>query len=479
MKKNRVLIGLYVSLAGMVSAAYLIGVLYYSERFLPNTTIDGFDCSKKTVAEVSEIIKNAALSYTVDVYGRVDGEGNQGKIISMTGKEMGVELPNIEANVNDALKSQNPFCWIEVLADKKYSPDFEKAIMFDEKKISDLLTESKYFRSENMVQPVSAAIGEYNEKTGEYEIDPGLVGNVLYIKGAVNEITRACEELAVKVELGEESYKEPGIRADNKKLNEGVEKANKWLDTCITYDWNGTEVKVDRSVIKDWIAFSGFEPVIDEDALSKFVDEMAYANDTYGKRRTFMTSLGFELELPSGAYGWKTDRSIEKPALLELIKEGAVTEREPEYVTKGYVKGKDDIGNSYVEIDLTDQHLYLYMDGEVVLESDFVSGNMSNGNTTPPGVFGITYKQQDAVLRGANYETPVKYWMPFNGNVGMHDATWRRNFGGTIYLTNGSHGCVNLPLKKAKEIYSYMESGFPVVCYYYEQEPEEEVEVVY
>ena len=104
----------------------------------------------------------------------------------------------------------------------------------------------------------------------------------------------------------------------------------------------------------------------------------------------------------------------------------------------------------------------------MVLETDFVSGNMSKPDCiTPPGVFGLTYKTRNAVLRGANYETPVNYWMPFNGNVGMHDATWRSSFGGTIYLTSGSHGCVNLPLNMAAAIYEYMSTGFPIVCYYY------------
>jgi lipoprotein-anchoring transpeptidase ErfK/SrfK len=120
-----------------------------------------------------------------------------------------------------------------------------------------------------------------------------------------------------------------------------------------------------------------------------------------------------------------------------------------------------------VEVDMTNQHLYLYQNGTVELESDFVSGNMSKGYNTPAGVFGLTYKTKNAVLRGADYATPVNYWMPFNGNVGMHDATWRSSFGGNIYLTSGSHGCINLPLDKAKEIYQYMSENFPIICYYY------------
>ena len=105
----------------------------------------------------------------------------------------------------------------------------------------------------------------------------------------------------------------------------------------------------------------------------------------------------------------------------------------------------------------------------MVFETDFVSGSMSSTPdcVTPPGVFGITYKTTNAVLRGNGYETPVTYWMPFHGNYGMHDATWRTEFGGDIFMTNGSHGCLNLPLDSAATIYSYMYEGYPVICYYY------------
>ena len=111
--------------------------------------------------------------------------------------------------------------------------------------------------------------------------------------------------------------------------------------------------------------------------------------------------------------------------------------------------------------------MVLFYKGNLVLETDFVSGDMSNGNTTPGGLYGLTYKTTNAVLRGADYVTPVYYWMPFNGNIGMHDATWRTEFGGDIFLTNGSHGCINLPLDKAAAIYPYLTTGFPIICYYY------------
>ena len=118
-----------------------------------------------------------------------------------------------------------------------------------------------------------------------------------------------------------------------------------------------------------------------------------------------------------------------------------------------------------MEIDLTNQHMWVYKDGELVEETDLVSGNVSKGYNTPVGVYGITYKQRDATLNGATYSSHVDYWMPFNGNVGMHDASWRSSFGEEIYLRNGSHGCVNLPPKKAEVIYGYVEKGEPVIVY--------------
>ncbi len=150
-----------------------------------------------------------------------------------------------------------------------------------------------------------------------------------------------------------------------------------------------------------------------------------------------------------------------------MIREGAVAERQPVSKTKDYVFFDGTIGDSYAEVDLTNQHMYFYYQGELLLETDFVSGDVASGHSTPEGIYAVTYKQKDRILRGPDYESFVHYWMPFYGGYGLHDAMWRKAFGGTIYKNNGSHGCVNLPLKKAEQIYKCVETGFPVVCYHY------------
>lgn len=171
------------------------------------------------------------------------------------------------------------------------------------------------------------------------------------------------------------------------------------------------------------------------------------------------------ITITEGAYGWWMNRSAETEELTEQIKRGRSGERTPVYRAQAAQYGENDIGDSYVEIDLTSQHLWVYKEGKLVEETDFVSGNVSRGYNTPVGIYSITYKERNATLRGANYASHVDYWMPFNGNVGMHDASWRSSFGEDIYLRGGSHGCVNLPVKKAEVIYEYVEQGEPVIVY--------------
>ena len=133
--------------------------------------------------------------------------------------------------------------------------------------------------------------------------------------------------------------------------------------------------------------------------------------------------------------------------------------------SKGSVWGENTIGSSYVEIDLTQQHVWVYRGGEVAVSTDCVTGKAISGNNTPNGIFAIQFKQRDAILRGEDYETPVSYWMPFFQGVGLHDAGWRGSFGGDIYVRSGSHGCVNLPPSAAAQIFEVVYSGEPVIVY--------------
>ena len=138
----------------------------------------------------------------------------------------------------------------------------------------------------------------------------------------------------------------------------------------------------------------------------------------------------------------------------------------PAYLQEGFCRGLDDIGDTYIEVDMGQQRMYYYQNGECLVSVDVVTGNARRRWNTPEGINFVYAKQRNRILRGADYATPVKYWMPVVGNVGIHDADWRRDFGGEIYLTNGSHGCINTPPDVMSELYELVEKGTPVVMFY-------------
>lgn len=459
-------------LIAVLAVAYIVGAFYFRKVFFPGTTINGMDCSCADDIAVAVRVLQQAQEYTLDIQGRDPANPVEGEVTSLaviTAEDISLTMPDAEALVTDLLTRQNEWTWpLAIISSEGTQYSIESGVSYDAQKLEDALAECKAFQSGSMVSPENAYIEGYSQEAGAYVVTEDTPGSELDMDAVYAAVEAAIQSEAPQVDLETAGcYAEAEITAENEDLLKNLEEANTWLQTEITYDWNGNEVVLDGEQIREWITFEGNEPVLNEEAVAEFVADNAGEYDTYGKNRKFVTTLGIALTLRSGAYGWKTDRDTETQELIALIRSGAQEDREPVYTSQGWVKGTNDIGNSYVEIDLSFQHLYLYQNGQIVLESDFVSGNMSNGNTTPAGVFGITYKTKDAVLRGEDYETPVSYWMPFNGNIGMHDATWRSSFGGSIYLTNGSHGCVNLPLSSAAAIYEYVETGFPVVCYYY------------
>ena len=219
--------------------------------------------------------------------------------------------------------------------------------------------------------------------------------------------------------------------------------------------------------------------IVDKSKIKDFASEFAAIHDTRGKTREFLTSMQDIVMVTGGTYGRKMDQK----GLIEYLEQyfqdtglefrksvyRPIFDRSPSLLSDAE-SAADDIGKTYIEVDMTQQKLYYYEDAELKLETDVVTGNVSHGTDTPEGVNYVYAKQTNRILRGANYASFVKYWMPVNKGIGIHDASWRSSFGGTIYKTNGSHGCVNVPTSVAGELYEMVEIGTPVVMYYREDE---------
>jgi hypothetical protein len=196
-----------------------------------------------------------------------------------------------------------------------------------------------------------------------------------------------------------------------------------------------------------------------------FIRSMANKYDEVVKNITFTTSAGALKTIYGGDLGYRISHFKELTELSKDLKNGNVITREPIYAMRGIPNGVFDVNKTYVEINISAQKLWYYKAGVLIIESDIVTGNLKNGAGTPNGAYYIKYKELNATLNGPGYSTGVNYWMPFNEGIGLHDAKWRKAFGGSIYKTDGSHGCINLPILTAQTIYNNVSIGGIVICY--------------
>lgn len=464
--KNKKRIGLFLAiLIGMIAILYLAVSFYFRSHFLPHTTINGVDSSGYTVEKVEHEIAQEIKNYTLTIEMRED------RTEEINGKDISIE-PQFDGSIENLLKKQNEFEWMLSFF-KKYDYQSETMVAYDETALEEAVENLDCVQEENQIAPVNAKVSEYSEENG-YVIVPAEYGTTLSKESVIAVVKDAVISLAESVSLDENGcYIDPEITQDSENIKNAVNTLNQYVNTKITYDFGEEKEVLDASVLNSWLSVSdAMEPVISEEKLSDYVKTLAAKHNTAGKSKTLNMTDGGTVEVPGGSYGWKIDQAAEREQLLNDIKNGGIVEREPEYAQRANSYKGNDYGNSYVEINLTSQHLYLYKDGALVISTDFVSGKVATGNDTPTGAYFINSKETERTLKGPDYESFVNYWMPFNGDIGMHDATWRSSFGGNIYLRGGSHGCINLPVSAAKTIFANIEVGTPVLVFRTEPVPD-------
>lgn len=455
MKKRAGLVTAIVLTA--IAICYMAFAIFFQSHFCFGTTIDGIKVGARSTAQVEELIKEEIDGYSLKLLEREE------KTETIEGRAIGI-APVFNGEVEALLKAQNGFAWIVTLFQKE-ELELGRTVSYDEAALDDVLAGLSCVQSENQREPVDAACSEYSAEEG-YTLVPADYGTLVNKTALKRVVSEAVMSLSDEVNLSENGcYVEPDVADDNEELLTLLEDLNRYVGTTITYDFGEDKEILNGEIISTWLSAENMELTVDEEAVLSYVKELGKSYNTAYKPKTLETSYGTTVTITNGFYGWRIDNSGEVAQILEDIKTGDQIAREPVYAQTANSHGENDYGDSYVEINLTAQHLFVYKDGALVVESDFVSGNVSKGHATPTGAYGVTYTTTDAVLRGEDYETPVKYWMPYAGDVGMHDATWRKSFGGNIYKTNGSHGCINLPLSVAKKIYETIDKGYAVLVY--------------
>ena len=463
-KRHKVLGIIGGSVLGVILAVYFGFAIFFSSHFYFHTTINGVDYSLQSVSKVED-----AMTQEVGVY-KLSLKEADGDVDVIDGQQIDLSYKKGE-ELNTVLKNQNVFLWPRSLWEN-FDIQASVGVEYDETKLENLLNGLDCMKEENQVAPVSA-VPEYDGQKFVVKAEElGSLINVDVFKEKVAEYIGGFRDTLDMVE--EDCYVKASYFSDSPEVIAACETMNAYLGASVTYTFGGATEVVDGSVISQWLTTDeNMNVTYNEEGVSQYIASLAEKYDTYRKQRTFTSGSGNTVNVQGGNYGWLIDQAAEIEALKANISNKEVVTKEPVYKQTAASHGAADWGNTYVEVDLTNQYMYLFVNGSVVTSSPIVTGKPSEGSATPQGVYSIRYCKRNAVLRGPKkpdgtyeWESPVDFWMPFNGAIGLHDATWQSSFGGNRYLTHGSHGCVNLPYNIAKTVFNNVSAGTPVVCHY-------------
>ena len=463
---------------GCGAAACVLAVVYigiaqtYKTKFIEGTSINGIDAGKKTVSEVEDEIEKTVENYSLKLSFRdnrtetIDGDAFDYQYVS-------------DGGVQKLLDEQNIYTWIGGAlfgSEKSYTVDEDT--QFNEQKLVEGLSNLPEMKSENQVAPTDAYL-LLDETTKRYNIVPETEGNVLNVEAVQAYAKSAVSGSVETVDLAQaaDTYAAPAIRANDEGLNSQQAALNAFLSTSITYTLpEGTQV-LDANVLDGWISVddNGYRYVDEEhiaECVDQYVADLASTVDVEKETSTFASTNRGMVEVDNTEYVIKINQDAEKEKLLEEVLGNTVTQREPVYSRKDETQDPT-FGGTYVEIDIDNQTVYYYEDGQCLVETPCVTGTGSvPRRSTPTGVFHIYDKQRSRTLYGDiqpdgsyGYASFVNYWMRFCGGCGLHDATWRDSFGGDIYWDSGSHGCVNLPYEAAAQMYEIVEEGTPCIVF--------------
>lgn len=450
--------------AALLLLTYLGVSFFFQDHFLFHTFINEQDFSCKTKEEARAFFAEQADAYTLEIV------ESGGKTERIQGKEISMDWDD-NLKLDYILDKQNAFAWpLEFFKEK--SEDIVFRVSCDEAALSKKVEHLDAVTKEPT--PPQSAYPKFDGNA--FVIEPEIYGTALNSETLKEKTLQFVLNLEETMDLQEEGfYEKPKYTTESEEMIQVCKKLNDYCRASVTYEMD-TPVVVDKTLISTWLSVDdNLNVILDEAAVRNWILEFDARYDTLGSTRPLTTPTGKTTEVSGGTYGWSINEDEEFAALLNSIRNGEVLTRAVSYGQTAASHAPQDWGNTFLEVDLTTQHMWYLRDGAVVFESDVVTGSTPSGMGTPAGVYTILEKLSPTILVGnivpatgkPEYRTPVDFWMRVTySGIGFHDATWQPAFGGDVYLWNGSHGCINMPYYNAQELYSIIEVGLPVVIHY-------------
>lgn len=443
-------------------ASYFLLAVYYKNGFSYNTWINGVYCTGKSVESVNEELRTKFETRSIEI------TNPDGTVEYILPDEINYRI-DFTDYLNEILDKQNPYLWITNLKSNwKQNISAKPNFSYDEYALNDKINNLSFVKN-NAKNPKSVVeIRKDNEGFYLYDNHSAEV-DINKVYETINTALYTEEP----VSFNEEYLIQPTYNESEKKILKEWDSLNEFLTPKLTYDMGAEQIIIDSTILSSFIETDTFGniikdenniPVLNEQKMVEFIDNLCSQYDTYNKDRIFTTSKGETKVISNVYYGTLLNHDKEIKYFNEAVKNGITETHIPEYIRTGYVRGLDDIGLTYIEVDMGEQVLYYYEDGILSLKTDIVSGKPST--PTPQMICSIYYKKEKAILRGPGYASPVDYWMAVYQGIGLHDSSWQRQYGGDWYLSHGSHGCINMKINAVSYVYETAEVGTPVILYY-------------
>lgn len=452
----------------VICLIYVAISVYFMSHFFVNTKINGKNFSGKTASDVEKYLQTNIKDYKLTI---LENEGRQDVI---SGSEIGLEY-RAGTETEKLLKDQNGFAWPKAFF-MENSRKVSVNVSYNEESLNQRISQLSCLQTEQT--PAENAKPEFDGN--QYVIKSEVYGNAVDKERLTEQVKVHITEFQPQLDMVEtKCYAKPKYTEDSKEVQEACDAMNKYVNASITYPMN-EPVVVDKALISQWLQVDGEMKVsLNTEAMKQWFTAFGDKYDTQGTTRTFTTPAGKSATVTGGTYGWSIDEDTELVNLQNSILNGEVVTREPAYYAGGTAAAHSgqDWGNTYAEVDMSAQHMWYVQNGQVVLETDVVTGEPIPSKITPEGVYSLMWKQPNSVLVGdinpdtgePAYRTKVKYWMQVTSSgVGFHDAIWQTAFGGTLYQIpgTGSHGCINMPLDQAGALFNMIEPGTPVIFHW-------------
>lgn len=458
MKKVVAIIAVLLLLIGL---GYGAGIGYYADRFQANTKFGAVDISNMTFEQAKAKIESDIHSKNITIV------ENGKEIGKLSISDLKPQL-NTDAALKKTYHSQDPVKWIMgFFSTDTHQHELMESMKIDEKALTEQLGAIGLGNAQRIAAE-DAKIDYANDKG--YFVQPEKMGNQLDLEIVKKSIIEGLQTGVTTTEVNT-AYLQPEITSTHESITKVMNQIDHIASTKITLQIAGEEEVIPREKIVEWLYFDDVNDlVVDQTKVVEYVSTLNDKYATYNKPRQFQSTLQGTVTVQPGTLGWSIDSDEESSQIIRDLTKGGEIKRETYVVGSGYGQSGNDIGNSYVEVDVANQMMFIYVDGQQVLSTPIVTGRP--GTDTVVGAYAVWDKKTPSVLKGFNphtnkeYEQPVDYWMPFDATgQGIHDASWQASFGGEAHLSSGSLGCINTPPHIMPQVFEYVQLGMPVIVF--------------